>query len=42
MPRFKVAHLHEQGQDMVIILVDSSFGHKTREDQRAIMAELQE
>lgn len=29
MPQFKVAHLHEQGQDLIIIPVDSAFGCKS-------------
>jgi hypothetical protein len=41
MPTFKVAHLREQGQDMVIVPLDSSFGHKTSADQEAIIADLQ-
>jgi hypothetical protein len=42
MPTFKVAHLHEQGQDMVIVPLDSNFGHKSQQEQRAIVDELQE
>jgi len=41
MPRFKVAHLNQQGQDMVIIPLESSFGHKTSQDQQEIIADLQ-
>ena len=41
MPKFKVAHLREQGQDMVIIPLESSFGSKTSHDQQAIIADLQ-
>jgi hypothetical protein len=41
MPRFKVAHLHEQGQDMVIIPLESSFGQKSTQEQNKIISELQ-
>lgn len=41
MPTFKVAHLREQGQDLVIIPLDSSFGHKSEQEQRKVIAELQ-
>lgn len=41
MPRFKVAHLNEQGQDMVIIPVDASFGEKSPAEQQAIIGNLQ-
>ena len=41
MPHFNVAHLREQGQDMVIVPLDSSFGRKISQDQNAIIADLQ-
>jgi hypothetical protein len=41
MPTFKVAHLNQQGQDMVIIPLDSSFGHKSDADQSDIISDLQ-
>lgn len=41
MPRIRVAHLREQGQDMIIVPLDASFGGKTNQDQQAIMADLQ-
>lgn len=41
MPRFKVAHLHEQGQDMVIVPLESTFGQKTQREQGEIIEELQ-
>ena len=41
MPHFRIAHLREQGQNMVIVPLDSSFGHKTREDQDTMITELQ-
>lgn len=40
MPRFKVAHLHEQGQDMIIVPLESSFGRRISQDQHAIIADL--
>jgi len=42
MEEFKVAHIQEQGQDMVIVLVNSSFGRKADTDQADITAWLQE
>ncbi len=41
MPRFKVAHLREQGQNMVIVPLERSFGNKISQDQQAIMTDLQ-
>ncbi|MGA9040733.1 MAG: hypothetical protein WB421_09380 [Terriglobales bacterium] len=41
MPNFKVAHVREQGQDMVIVPLDSGFGRKMSSEQQAIAAELQ-
>jgi hypothetical protein len=41
MPRFNVAHLREQGQDMIIVPLDSSFGRKSSSDQRAITTDIQ-
>jgi hypothetical protein len=42
MPHFKIVHLREQGQNMIIVPLESSFEHKSDEDQRATIAELQE
>lgn len=42
MEEFQVAHVREQGQDMVIVLVNSTFGRKADSDQADIMAWLQE
>ena len=42
MPHLRIAHLREQGQNMVIVPLDSRFGHRTGEDQNAIVAELQQ
>jgi hypothetical protein len=41
MPTFKVAHLHEQGQDMVIVPLDSTFGQKSQDQQGEIVDDLQ-
>jgi len=41
MPHFRIAHLCQQGQNMVIVPLDSPFGHKTSEDQNAIITDLQ-
>lgn len=41
MPRFKIAHVREQGQDMIIVPLDHSFAHKTNADQQAVIDELQ-
>ena len=41
MPRFDVAHIREQGVDLIIIPLDSAFGRKTSSDQHQIIEELQ-
>ena len=41
MPRYDVAHVKEQGIDLIIIPLHSSFGRQTREDQNEAIAELQ-
>jgi hypothetical protein len=41
MASFDVAHLHEQGQDMVIVPLESAFGHKSQTDQQKVIAALQ-
>jgi hypothetical protein len=41
MPRLKIAHLREQGQDMIIVPLDTTFGSRSRQDQRNAMAEIQ-
>jgi hypothetical protein len=41
MPRFNVAHLREQGQDMIIVPLDSSFGFRSGSDQQSFTADLQ-
>lgn len=41
MPRFKVAHVREQGIDLVIVPLDRSFGNKAGNDQSDVIADLQ-
>jgi hypothetical protein len=41
MPQFKVAHLREQGQDMVIVPVSSAFGSQPSDEQDAVISDLQ-
>lgn len=41
MPTFRIAHLREQGQDMIIVPLDSSFGNKIQADQAAVISDLQ-
>jgi len=41
MPQFEVAHVREQGVDLIIIPLQSSFGSKSTSDQNQIAAELQ-
>jgi hypothetical protein len=37
MPTYKLAHIHEQGQDLIIIPVDRIFGSKTVAQQNREM-----
>jgi hypothetical protein len=41
MPNIKVAHLREQGQDMIIVPLDQTFGYKSEHEQKAVIQELQ-
>lgn len=41
MPSVKVAHVREQGIDLIIALLNHEFGHKTPQDQREIVGEIQ-
>jgi hypothetical protein len=41
MPSFKVAHINEQGQDMLLFPLDPSFGLKGPVIQNNALAELQ-
>jgi hypothetical protein len=40
MPNFDVAHIREQGVDLIIIPLQSSFGTKSQEEQNEIAVEL--
>ena len=40
--KFRIAHLNEQGQDMVIIPLDSSFSNKSPQQMEVIKNALQE
>ena len=41
MPSFKVAHLQEQGQNMLLFPLDNSFHHKPEHEQSSIVDELE-
>jgi hypothetical protein len=41
MPTFQVAHVREQGVDLIIIPVESAFGVKNQKEQHQIFSELQ-
>ena len=41
MPQFEVAHIKEQGVDVIIIPLDNSFRRKSQTDQDATISELQ-
>lgn len=41
MTTFKLAHLHEQGQDMIIVPVNPSIGRKPQHEQHALTEKLQ-
>jgi len=41
MPTYEVAHIKEQGVDLIIIPLDSSFGRMTERDQNGALMELQ-
>lgn len=41
MSKYKIAHVKEQGQQMIIIPLDSSFHHKTSDEQSGIKNALQ-
>lgn len=41
MPRFEVAHIHQPGQDMVIVLLERAFGRAPDREQQGIILELQ-
>jgi hypothetical protein len=41
MPRYDIAHIREQGIDLIIVPLESTFGTRTASDQQAAIAELQ-
>jgi hypothetical protein len=41
MPTYQVAHINEQGVDLIIIPLDSSFGNQTQAHRSAEIAEFQ-
>ena len=41
MTTLDVAHIREQGQDMIIVPLDRSFDHKTESQQQAAIYEIQ-
>jgi hypothetical protein len=41
MPIYKVAHIREQGQDLVIVPLESAFGHKPQDEQKRALVEFE-
>ncbi len=41
MPRFKVAHIREQGVDLIVVPLDQSFHYKSEAQQTEVLDELQ-
>jgi hypothetical protein len=41
MPSIPVAHLHEQGQDMIVVIMDKSFARAAPPHQEATIGQLQ-
>jgi hypothetical protein len=41
MPNLRIAHLRAQGQDMIIVPLDSAFEHKSQTDQSGAIDDLQ-
>ena len=41
MPHYKIAHVKEQGVDLIVVPLESDFGRKTDEEQRQNIAALQ-
>jgi hypothetical protein len=41
MPRLKLAHLNEQGQNMIIFPLNSSFGNRSSREKNDALAELE-
>jgi len=42
MPRYKIAHIREQGQDIIIITLGRNFKYKKLEEKNRIWAALQD
>jgi hypothetical protein len=41
MPRYDLAHIHQQGVDLIIIPLNSSFGSRSQTEQQEVVGELQ-
>ena len=41
MPKFKLAHIHEQGQNMLIFPLDARFGNLSNDEQSSTLAQLE-
>lgn len=41
MPKFKIAHIKEQGVDLIVVPLDGSFEHKSKEEQLKAVSGLQ-
>ena len=41
LPSYHIAHIKEQGQDMIIVPLDPSFGNKSNQQQQAFRLEIQ-
>ena len=41
MPKYQVAHIHEQGQDMIIFPLDAEFSRKAESDQDQELSSLE-
>jgi hypothetical protein len=41
MADFEIAHLHKQGQDIIIVPLNRDFGNKTHADQQSVTGALQ-
>jgi hypothetical protein len=41
MPNLKVAHIREQGQDMILVPLNDSFGRKTDQERTQTLGQIQ-
>lgn len=41
MPKLRVAHIREQGQNMIIFPLDQSFGNRSNDDQETTLSGLE-